>query len=145
MFKNIVKVKVSRYMPWRRLGGEEVKLLLILNLGTRWGWVVSVTPRQRFTPGEITPGTHWRGGWVGPRAGLDAEARRKIPLRTLCWEYLDLRGKKEYVARENYTTRSFIIYTVHQMLLEWSNKDNEIGGACIYLFIYSWFIYRRCQ
>jgi hypothetical protein len=26
----------------------------------------------RFTPGEITPGTHWIGGWVGPRAGLDA-------------------------------------------------------------------------
>jgi hypothetical protein len=25
-------------------------LLLILELGTRWGWVVSVTPRPRFTP-----------------------------------------------------------------------------------------------
>jgi hypothetical protein len=24
------------------------------------------------------PGTHWTGGWVGPRAGLDAEAGRKI-------------------------------------------------------------------
>jgi hypothetical protein len=24
------------------------------------------------------PGTHWTGGWVGPRAGLDAEARRKV-------------------------------------------------------------------
>jgi hypothetical protein len=49
-----------------------------LNLGTRWGWVVSVTPWPRFTPGERTPGTHWIGGWAGPRAGLDAEARRKI-------------------------------------------------------------------
>jgi hypothetical protein len=29
-------------------------------------------------PGERTPGTHWTGGWVGPKAGLDAEARRKI-------------------------------------------------------------------
>jgi hypothetical protein len=27
------KVKVSRYTPWRRMGGEEVLLLLILNLG----------------------------------------------------------------------------------------------------------------
>jgi hypothetical protein len=35
--------------------------------------VVSVTPQLRFTPG-----THWIGGWVGPRAGLDAGARRKI-------------------------------------------------------------------
>jgi hypothetical protein len=29
-------------------------------------------------PGERTPGTHWIGGWVGPRVGLDAGARRKI-------------------------------------------------------------------
>jgi hypothetical protein len=31
-----------------------------------------------FTPGERTPGTYWTGGWVGPRAGLDAEARGKV-------------------------------------------------------------------
>jgi hypothetical protein len=31
------KVKVSYYMPWRHMGGEEVYLLFILNLGTRWG------------------------------------------------------------------------------------------------------------
>jgi hypothetical protein len=24
-----------------------------------------------FTPGERVPGTHWIGGWVDPRAGLD--------------------------------------------------------------------------
>jgi hypothetical protein len=40
--------------------------------------VVSITPRPRFTPGERTPGTHCTGGWVGPRAGLDAEARGKL-------------------------------------------------------------------
>jgi hypothetical protein len=32
----------------------------------------------RFTPGEIAPSTHWRGGWVGPRAGLDYVEKRKI-------------------------------------------------------------------
>jgi hypothetical protein len=42
------------------------------------GWVVSITPRPRFTPGERTPGPHCTGGWVGPRAGLDTEARGKI-------------------------------------------------------------------
>jgi hypothetical protein len=42
------------------------------------GWVVSVTPRPHFTPGERTPGTHCIWGWVGPRAGLDAEVRGKI-------------------------------------------------------------------
>jgi hypothetical protein len=28
-------------------------------------------------PRRKDPGTHWIGGWVGPRAGLDAEARGK--------------------------------------------------------------------
>jgi hypothetical protein len=37
---------------------------------------------QRHAPaalysGEGAAGTHWTGGWVGPRAGLDAKARRK--------------------------------------------------------------------
>jgi hypothetical protein len=33
----------------------------------------------RFTPREIAHGTHWIGGWVGPRAVLDAVMKRKIP------------------------------------------------------------------
>jgi hypothetical protein len=32
----------------------------------------------RFTSGERDPGTHWIGGWVGPRAGLDAMEKRNI-------------------------------------------------------------------
>jgi hypothetical protein len=32
----------------------------------------------RFTPGERTHGPHSIGGWVGPRAGLDAMEERKI-------------------------------------------------------------------
>jgi hypothetical protein len=35
-------------------------------------------PGRAFSPGERTPGTHCTGGWVGPRAGLDTEARGKI-------------------------------------------------------------------
>jgi hypothetical protein len=26
---------------------------------------------------ETNTGTHWTGGWVGPRAGLDTEAKGK--------------------------------------------------------------------
>jgi hypothetical protein len=43
-----------------------------------WSWVVSVTPRPRFTPGERTPGTHCTGRWVGPRTGLDTDTKGKI-------------------------------------------------------------------
>jgi hypothetical protein len=42
------------------------------------GRAAIVMPRPRFTPGEITPDTDSTGGWVGLRAGLDIEARRKI-------------------------------------------------------------------
>jgi hypothetical protein len=31
-----------------------------------------------FTPGERAPGTHWIGGWVDPRAGLDDVEKRKF-------------------------------------------------------------------
>jgi len=72
------KLKLSHYTPHGRLGGEEVHLLLILDLGTRWGWMVSVTPLPRFSPGERTPGAHCTGSWVGPTAGLDTEVRGKI-------------------------------------------------------------------
>jgi hypothetical protein len=34
-----------------------------------------------FTPGERAPGTHWTGGWVGSRAGLDdVENGKFLPL-----------------------------------------------------------------
>jgi hypothetical protein len=36
----------------------------------------------RFTPRERAPGTHWTGGWVDPRAGLDdVEKRNLLTLR----------------------------------------------------------------
>jgi alpha-glucosidase (family GH31 glycosyl hydrolase) len=35
-------------------------------------------PGRAFTPGERTPSTHWTGGWVSTRAGLDTEDRGKI-------------------------------------------------------------------
>jgi hypothetical protein len=31
---------------------------------------------SRFTSRERAPGTHWLGGWVGPRAGLDTVEKR---------------------------------------------------------------------
>jgi hypothetical protein len=43
--------------------------------GCEW----SVSRPGRFTPRERAPGTHWIGGWVGPRAILDAMVKRKLP------------------------------------------------------------------
>jgi hypothetical protein len=33
----------------------------------------------RFTASERAPGTHWIGGWVGPRAVVDTVVKRRIP------------------------------------------------------------------
>jgi hypothetical protein len=38
---------------------------------------VQFQARQLY-PREIARGTHWIGGWVDPRAGLDAMEKRKI-------------------------------------------------------------------
>jgi len=46
---------------------------LILNLNTRWRWVVNVTLRPLYSPGK-NPGTPGLGGWVETRAGLDVLA-----------------------------------------------------------------------
>jgi hypothetical protein len=73
-----IKAKAVPLHAMKALGGRGVYLLLILDLGTRYGWLVSVTPRPLFSLGERTTGTHCTGGWVGPRAGLDTEARGKI-------------------------------------------------------------------
>jgi hypothetical protein len=39
----------------------------------------SVSRAGHFNPRERAPDSHWIGGWVGPRAVLDAVAKRKIP------------------------------------------------------------------
>jgi hypothetical protein len=70
-------VKKGKVVPLRsikaHLGERRYSSYPFVNLGTRRGWVVRITPRPRFTPG-----THSVGGRVGPRAGLDAEVRGKI-------------------------------------------------------------------
>jgi hypothetical protein len=59
------------------------------------GWVISHAPAALY-PRERTPGTYWIEGWVGLRAGLDTETRRKIlcfcrgsnPRRPVCSQTL---------------------------------------------------------
>ena len=67
------RAKCSRYRSGvaQRVGRGIA--LLFHDRGTRRGWVVSGTPRPLFTHGIL--GTHFIGGWVDPRTGLDG---RKI-------------------------------------------------------------------
>jgi hypothetical protein len=43
-------------------------------VGGEW----SASRPYRLTPGERARGTHWIGGWVGTRAGMDAVEKRKF-------------------------------------------------------------------
>jgi len=72
-----VNVKWSRYRPGvaQRVGRGIA--LLFHDRGTRRGWVVNSTPRPHFTPRE-RPGTHFTGGWEGPRAG-SGRAENLVP------------------------------------------------------------------
>jgi hypothetical protein len=62
--------------PKAKRGGRGIALLFP-DLGTRRGWVVSITPRPPY-PRE-RPSTHCTGGWVGPRAGLDVCKKSLLP------------------------------------------------------------------
>jgi hypothetical protein len=60
------------------LRGREHISFLFLTSALDGGWVVSFTPRKRFTPQERTPGTHCTRNCVRLRAGLDTEVRRQF-------------------------------------------------------------------
>jgi hypothetical protein len=58
-------------------GGVDVQTHVFLTsalVGGEW----SASRPGRFTPGERAPGTHWIGGWLDPRAGLDDLEKRKF-------------------------------------------------------------------
>jgi hypothetical protein len=58
-------------------GGVDVERHIFLTsalVGVEW----SASHPGRFTSGERAPSTHWIGGWVGPRAGLDDVEKRKL-------------------------------------------------------------------
>jgi hypothetical protein len=53
----------------------EIHTFLISALaGGEW----STSRAGRFIHGERTTGTHWIGGWVVPRAGMDTVEKRKF-------------------------------------------------------------------
>jgi hypothetical protein len=58
-------------------GGVDVYSHIFLTSALAGGeW--SASRPDLFNPRERAPGTHWIGGWVDPRAGLDDVKKRKF-------------------------------------------------------------------
>jgi hypothetical protein len=89
---NVQKAGSAPEFVWTQQQSKAVPLHAMMTLGGRGGisfysflistldrgeWSAS-HPGRAFTPEEGTPGTRCTGGWVGPRAGLDTEARVKF-------------------------------------------------------------------
>jgi hypothetical protein len=58
-------------------GGVGVYIHIFLNSALAGGEWSALRP-CRFVPGERATSTHWMGGWVGPRGGLDDLEERKF-------------------------------------------------------------------
>jgi hypothetical protein len=63
----------------------------------------------RFIPRERATGTHWIGGWVGPRAVLDAVVKRRIPS-----------------TRRESIPRTPIVQLVAQRYTDWATYCNSV-------------------
>jgi hypothetical protein len=61
-FLKKVKVKQSRYTPWRRLGERRYSSYSFSTSALDGGEWSASRHGPAFTPGERTPGTHWVGG-----------------------------------------------------------------------------------
>jgi hypothetical protein len=58
-------------------GGVDAQIHVFLTSALVGGECSASRP-CRFIPGKRAPGTHWVGGWVGPRAALDDVEKGKF-------------------------------------------------------------------
>jgi hypothetical protein len=73
----ILTLKLSHYPSGRRLGERRYNFYSFSTSALDGGERSASRPGCALIPGK-DPGTHWIGGWVGIRTGLDTDARRKI-------------------------------------------------------------------
>jgi len=97
--------------------------------GNEW----SASRPGHSTPQEIAPDTHWIGGWVGPRSGVDTKSSQLLlGLKTSIFQPVDQR----------YTKNNFGISTKRKG--EGTNNIHEYDGETNYdtqMFkILNWFI-----
>jgi hypothetical protein len=89
----------------------------IPNLGTKWRWVVSLTPRPLY-PGEIAPITNWIGSWMDLRAGLETAVVKRN-------KYLSPTGNPNPVALRHVTTLTELSWLCKYDNASWINFNYE--------------------
>jgi hypothetical protein len=102
----------------------------------------------RFIPRERAPGTRWIGGWMGPRVGLDAVVKRKIPTPCrdsnphhpahsrikLYFFYVSILGILDRIRKGHMSRDSSIgIASGYGLTIGWSGFDSR-RGLGIFLF-----------
>jgi hypothetical protein len=91
--------------------------------------VVSFTPRPLYPQGK-SPGTPCIGGWVGPRAVLDAVVKRRIHIARNQNKKNLINGKeKKSKGTQEYSLIQYLlllkIYNFIPYCAYWNNSDNE--------------------
>jgi len=78
-YKNVInckaKVKLSHYHHAGDKGERKYSSYSFLTLALDGGEWSASRPSHTLPLGKDPPGTHWIGGWVGLRAGLDTEEK----------------------------------------------------------------------
>jgi hypothetical protein len=83
-----------------------------LDLGTRWRL------GSASGPGRFTPGTHWIGGWVGPRAGLeDVKTIKFVTTPGLELRSLGRPARSQSLCRLSYDTYVFLLRQIQDAKL----------------------------
>ena len=117
--------------------GRGIALLLHDRGTSRW-LVVSSTPRPHFTPGE-RPGTHFKGGLVGPRAGLDRCGKSRPHRNSIP----DRPARSQSLYRLSYRAHRVLLYKYTFPSTSNEMRLNDYYGGEIAYFITN-IIYNSC-
>ena len=148
----VKKVKCTVVQALRLCTGRTVHrgsrgiALLFHDHSPRRGWGVGVTPQPLFTPQE-RPGTHWTGGWVGPKAGLDRCGKSRLPpgfnpqtIRPVTSHYTDYATRPTFLfmaMRKRKPVRAVFIYVCVCVSVWLIKQRRYLNGYCFnFIFIF---------
>jgi hypothetical protein len=95
------------------------------------GGELSASRSCRFTTGERASGTHWVGGWVGPRAGLDnADKRKFLTLPGLELRPLGRPARSQSLYRLRYPGSTSAVRYMRCSNFGTENKTHEWNASC---------------